>query len=146
MGAPSPVDVPGIALSGSQLRAIVSISSLYAFRSFRFLGWMSVPSMSLASVASMIFGVPIIVDPVKPCVNALIVFFLGVCDGLFSPIIFLATSDGSMITAPFSSKKESLSGFINTSETLTLITSRNFFPASLASASFMPVASITNFK
>ena len=33
--------------------------------------------MSLASVASMILGVPITVDPVNPCVNALIVFFLS---------------------------------------------------------------------
>ena len=37
--------------------------------------------MSLASMASIIFGVPIIVDPVKPCVNALIVFCLAVAGG-----------------------------------------------------------------
>ena len=86
------------------------------------------------------------VEPVNPGVVALIVFFLAVGAGLFSPIIFFATSDGSMITAPFSSKKCSLSGFSNTSITLLLITPRKSCPACLASASFMPVASITNFK
>ena len=74
------------------------------------------------------------VEPVNPGVVALIVFFLGVCDGLLSPIIFLAISDcGTSI--------------VSSSEVLaiSLIEARISMPANLACAEFMPVASITNF-